>query len=171
MVYDPLGVPVPPPPPLLEELPPQATRKIEPAIARMRRIEPIAFLLLDAPIPAVLSSIAGKNNVAKNMPDQGLVFRISAVADAAVVVTVNVEVMLPLACGVTDDGLSEHAGALVTEDETLQVRATAAVKLLTEVTVIVAVAEVPGLTDDGDSVPELGTVKLGTTAVPVRVTV
>ena len=65
MVYDPLGVPVPPPPlggGVVELPPPQATRKMQAAMARMRSMQLMAFFLLDAPTPAVLSSIAGRSS-------------------------------------------------------------------------------------------------------------
>ena len=79
---------------------------------------------------------------------------------AAVVATLRVAVAVLLAGGVTEPlGVNEQVGPLVTAGVTAQVSATTAEKLFTEVTVIVAVAETPGLPDAADSAP-LVTVKL-----------
>jgi hypothetical protein len=79
---------------------------------------------------------------------------------AAVVATLRVAVAVLLAGGVTEPlGLNEQVGPLVTAGVTAQVSATTAEKLFTEVTVIVAVAETPGLPDAADNAP-LVTVKL-----------
>jgi len=59
-----------------------------------------------------------------------------------VVATVNVEVIVPLAAGVTDAGDREQVTVAFTGAIT-QVKATAELKLLTEVTVIVEVVEFP----------------------------
>jgi len=63
----------------------------------------------------------------------------------AVVVTVRVD-GVP---GVTDEGLKPHVGGLAVVGETEQVSATELLKPFTAPTVIVDVAEVPGLTKFG----------------------
>jgi hypothetical protein len=61
---------------------------------------------------------------------------------AVVVFTVNVEVIVPFAAGVTDAGAKLHVTAAL-EGEMAHVNATAELKLFTDVTVIVAVVELP----------------------------
>lgn len=61
---------------------------------------------------------------------------------AVVVAKVKVEAEVPFAAGVTEDGASEHVTVGVA-GEIPQVRLTAALKLLTEVTVMVEVVVFP----------------------------
>ena len=82
------------------------------------------------------------------------------------VLTVSVEVPVPL---VTDAGLNEQAGARVPAGATLQVKATAAVKLFIGATVIVEVEDPPAETVAGLRA-EAAIVKSGT-SVTVKPTV
>lgn len=67
IVYVPLGVPLPLV--LLPDEPPQATRKMQPATARIRSTHSRVFLFFEPAMPAVLSTMAGKNNqVAAKLP-------------------------------------------------------------------------------------------------------
>jgi|SRR6266568_649719 len=87
----------------------------------------------------------------------------SSSALAAVVLTVSVEVTVLLAGGVTGLGLTPQVGPLVTTGATEQPRVTAELKPFVEPTVIVAVAETPGLPDVTDKAPFV-TVKLAVVA-------
>jgi hypothetical protein len=65
----------------------------------------------------------------------------------------SVAVTEPLAGGVTGLGVTLQVGALGTTGATEQARVTAPLKLFVEVTVMVAVAETPGLPEVGDKAP------------------
>ena len=83
----------------------------------------------------------------------------------------SVAVTVLLAAGVTGLGLTLQVGPLGTTGATEQARVTGALKFFVEVTVMVAVAETPGIPEAGDKVPFV-TVKpdivyLATNASPV----
>src|ERR1700722_6154690 len=82
----------------------------------------------------------------------------SSSALAAVVDTVSVAVAVLLDGGVTEAGKLQ-VGPSVTTGATVQARLTCELKPFTEVTVMVAVAETPGLPEVADRAP-LDTVKL-----------
>ena len=71
---------------------------------------------------------------------------------AVVVLTVKIEVIVPFAAGVTDAGAREQVTVAFT-GVIEQVKATAALKLFTEVTVIVELVEFPivVVTDAGEA--------------------
>ena len=79
---------------------------------------------------------------------------------AAVVLTVSVEVRV---APVSEAGFNAHVGPRVAAGVTLQVRATASVRPLTRVIVIVEVADAPAATVAGES-GEPPIVKSGATA-------
>src|SRR5579872_1670666 len=87
------------------------------------------------------------------MPDDGPFDGRSSSALVAVVLTVSVEVTVLLAGGVTELGLKLQVGPWLTTGVTAQVRATAELNPLVEVTVIVDVAETPGLPEVADRAP------------------
>src|ERR1700722_2542933 len=82
----------------------------------------------------------------------------SSNALAAVVATLRVAVAVLLGGGVTEAGKLQ-VGPSLTTGATVQARVTAELKLFTDVTVMVAVAETPGLPEVADRAP-LDTVKL-----------
>jgi len=148
---------------------PQASMKMHAPRATPRRQQPRVFLFLELTMPAAHSTMTGKSSqVAALTPEAGGSAGLSA-ALLPVVLMVSVELAVPF-FGVTEDGLNEHVGALAGEGDTEQLRLTARLEVLAHVTGIVAVAEPPGLTVDGESVPVIGRVN-GTTAPPFRVTV
>ena len=86
---------------------------------------------------------------------------------AAVVLTVSVDVPDP---PVTDAGLNAHVGPRVAAGATLQVKATALVKLLTGAMVIVEVEDAPAETEAGASAVAAIVKSPAGGAVTVRVT-
>jgi len=161
------GVPVlppPPPPPLLPLL--HAGRINRPATTIPSIRNPRTFLRRDpdAPSSAPSSAIPNTGIVAKKIPAGRPCCGCASIAlDAAIVATFRVAVAVPPpAVGVTDAPglLNVHVGPFVTEGVTAQARLTAELKPLTEVTVMVAVAETPGLPEVAERAPFV-TRKLG----------